>query len=41
VDQTLGAVEILLLQPAPFSAQRQHEIVTRMESVPATLRAAK
>ena len=41
VDQTLGAVQILLLQPPPFGPERQRQIVSRMESVPATLHAAK
>jgi Bacterial protein of unknown function (DUF885) len=41
VDQTLGAVYVLLLPPAPFQAERQREIVHRLESVPATIRAAQ
>lgn len=41
VDQTLGAMYVLLLPPAPFAPDRQTEIVRRLESVPATLRAAK
>ena len=41
VDQTLGAMYILLLPRAPFSADRQAEIVRRLETVPATVRAAK
>jgi uncharacterized protein (DUF885 family) len=41
VDQTLGGVYILLLPPPPFSAERQREITSRLESVPATLRAAR
>jgi uncharacterized protein (DUF885 family) len=41
VDQTLGAMYILLLPPPPFSAERQRQIISRLESVPATLRAAQ
>ncbi len=41
VDQTLGSVFILLLPPPPFSAQRQADLVTRMQSFPATLTAAR
>ena len=41
VDQTLGSVYILLLQPPPFSASRQQEIVARLQQIPATLEAAK
>jgi uncharacterized protein (DUF885 family) len=41
VDQTLGAVYILLLPPPPFQAERQQQIVRRLESVPATIRAAE
>lgn len=41
VDQTLGAMYVLLLPPGPFAAERQKEIVRRLESVPATVRAAK
>ena len=40
VDQTLGAMYVLLLPPPPFSAERQRQIISRLESVPATLRAA-
>ena len=41
VDQTLGAVYVLLLQPPPFSATRQQEIVARLQQIPKTLEAAK
>ncbi len=41
VDQTLGSVYALLLQPPPFSASRQQEIVARMQQIPATLHAAQ
>jgi len=41
VDQSLGAMYLLLLPPEPFSEDRQRQIVSRLESVPATLRAAR
>jgi hypothetical protein len=41
VDQTLGAVQILLLPPPPFQVERQREIISRLESIPATIRSAK
>jgi len=41
VDQTLGSVYLLLLQPPPFSESRQHEIVARMKQIPATLQSAQ
>jgi uncharacterized protein (DUF885 family) len=41
VDQTLGAVFVLLLQPPPFSASRQQEVVARVKQIPATLAAAR
>jgi len=41
VDQTLGSVMILLLQPPPFSEARQSEIVFRMQQIPATIAAAR
>ena len=41
VDQTLGSVFQLLLQPPPFSESRQQEIVTRIRQIPATLQAAQ
>ena len=41
VDQTLGSVYSLLLQPPPFSPSRQQEIIARMKQIPATLQAAQ
>ncbi len=41
VDQTLGSVFILLLQPPPFSEARQQEIVARVKRIPATIERAK
>jgi uncharacterized protein (DUF885 family) len=41
VDQSMGSVYILLLQPPPFSELRQQEIVARMKQIPATLQAAQ
>jgi uncharacterized protein (DUF885 family) len=41
VDQTLGSVSILLLQPPPFSEARQQEIVARVKQIPATLQDAQ
>ena len=41
VDQTLGSIFALLLQPPPFSSSRQQQIVDRMRQIPATIRAAK
>ena len=41
VDQTLGSVFVLLLQPTSFSEARQHEIAARIRQIPATLKAAK
>jgi uncharacterized protein (DUF885 family) len=41
VDQTLGSVFILLLQPPPFSESRQQAIIARMRQIPTTLRAAQ
>jgi uncharacterized protein (DUF885 family) len=41
VDQTLGSVFILLLQPPPFSESRQQAIIARIEQTPTTLRAAQ
>ena len=40
VDQTLGSVYVLLLSPPPFGDERQRQIVARMNSIPATLKAA-
>ncbi len=41
VDQTLGSIFALLLQPPPFSPSRQQQIVDRMRQIPATIQAAK
>jgi len=41
VDQTLGSVYALLLPPPPFRAARQAQIVSRMQAIPATVRAAE
>lgn len=41
IDQTLGSIYVLLLQPPPFTPARQQEIVARMERIPATLQAAR
>ncbi len=41
VDQTLGAVYVLLLPPPPFSEERQKEIVTRLKQIPGTLENAQ
>lgn len=41
VDQTLGSVFVLLLQPPPFSETRQQDIVARMKQIPETLRSAR
>ena len=41
VDQTLGSVFQLLLQPPPFSESRQQEIVKRIRQIPTTLQAAQ
>ena len=41
VHQTLGAIFLLPLRPAPFAAARCAEIVTRLRSIPATVEAAK
>ena len=41
VDQTLGAVYVLLLPPAPFEPIRQTEIIHRLQSIPVTIGAAK
>ncbi len=41
IEQTLGAVYELLLQPPPFSYERSRDIVLRMESIPKTLRFAR
>jgi hypothetical protein len=41
VDQTLGSLHALLIQPAPFSAERQHELVVRLRRIPTTIAAAR
>ena len=41
VDQTLGSVFHLLLQPPPFSESRQQEIVKRIRQIPTTLQDAQ
>jgi len=41
VDQTLGAIQILLLQPPPFADSRQQEIVFRVTQIPSVLKSAK
>ena len=41
VDQTLGSVFVLLLQPPPFSESRQQQIVERMKQIPVTIQAAE
>jgi uncharacterized protein (DUF885 family) len=41
VDQTLGSVYSLLLQPPPFSPLRQQQIIARMKQIPITLRDAE
>jgi uncharacterized protein (DUF885 family) len=41
IDQSLGSVYELLLQPPPFETSRQAEIVARIRQIPRTLKAAK
>jgi uncharacterized protein (DUF885 family) len=41
VDQTLGSVFVLLLQPPPFAEDRQQQIVARMQRIPATIQDAE
>jgi hypothetical protein len=41
VQQTLGSVYALLLQPPPFSPSRQQQIIDSMKQIPATIRAAR
>jgi hypothetical protein len=41
VDQSLGSVYALLLPPPPIQAERQQQIIARMERIPATLTAAR
>jgi uncharacterized protein (DUF885 family) len=37
IDQTLGSVFVLLLQPPPFDAPRSAAVVKRLEAIPRTL----
>jgi uncharacterized protein (DUF885 family) len=37
VDQTIGSIFLLLLPPPPFEPDRQQQLVTRMQSIPATI----
>ena len=41
VHQTLGAIFLLLLSPAPFDAERCKEIIARMRSIPSTVEHGK
>jgi hypothetical protein len=41
VDQTLGALYLPLLPPPPFETARQNALVSRLQSFPATLQAAR
>ncbi|HZD50680.1 MAG TPA: DUF885 family protein [Silvibacterium sp.] len=41
VQQTLGSVFVLLLQPPPFSEMRQQEIVARVRQISATIQDAE
>lgn len=41
VDQTLGSVYVLLLQPPPFEGERQKQLLSRLRSFPSTLTAAR
>ena len=41
VHQTLGAIFLLLLKPAPFDSDRCKEIIIRLQSIPATVEAGK
>jgi Bacterial protein of unknown function (DUF885) len=41
IDQSFGSVYALLLQPPPFSASRQEEILARLKQIPVTLQAAQ
>lgn len=41
VDQTLGALYLPLLPPPPFTTERQAMLVSRLESIPTTLQAAR
>jgi uncharacterized protein (DUF885 family) len=41
VDQTLGSFYLLLLPPPPFEVPREASLVSRLQSFPATLKAAR
>ncbi len=41
LQQSLGSVYALLLPPAPFAAERQSQLLARLERIPATLAAAR
>lgn len=41
IDQTLGAVYVLLLPPPPFDDERQKQLVSRLRSFPQILSAAR
>ena len=41
IDQTLGTVFGLILQPPPFSESRSRNIILRLESIPTTLQHAR
>jgi len=41
IQQTLGAVYELLLQPPPFSEARTQNLIARLESIPGTLKIAR
>ena len=41
IDQTLGTVFELILQPPPFSESRSRNIILRLESIPTTLQHAR
>ena len=41
INQTLGAIYLLLLPPPPFDQQRSAELVTRMRNIPRTVAEAK
>lgn len=41
IDQTLGSVYELLLQPPPFDEARQAEIVSRLKQIPRTIASAE
>jgi uncharacterized protein (DUF885 family) len=41
VDQTIGSIFVLLLQPPPFDDARQQQIIARMKQIPATIKDAQ